>query len=146
MGHAFIATLLFSLSLMEYQVLASDGLWDVLNGQEVADAVAAFSQRAAHRANNANANPVNEGREGNNSGGGERGSNSGNGNGNGASSGSGKSGEDNSSSSSSNDESANAAEQGESELETLAEELVRLALRLGSADNITVAVVRFEYE
>lgn len=128
-------------------MLASDGLWDVLNGQEVADAVAAFSQRAAHRANHDNGNAVNEGREGAGSSGGGGNNGNGNGNGNGASSGSGKSGEDSSSSSSSsNDESANAAEQGESELETLAEELVRLALRLGSADNITVAVVRFEYE
>jgi len=35
---------------------------------------------------------------------------------------------------------------GEAALEALAEELVRLALRLGSADNITVVVVQFEYE
>jgi len=126
-------------------VLASDGLWDVLNGQEVADAVAAFSQRAAHRANIAAGE---EGREGmisssSSGGGGGGGSNNdheGNGNGNG-------NGHDvDDRETGSHDQNANASEQGESELETLAEELVRLALRLGSADNITVAIIRFEYE
>uniref|UniRef100_A0A7S2REK4 PPM-type phosphatase domain-containing protein n=1 Tax=Rhizochromulina marina TaxID=1034831 RepID=A0A7S2REK4_9STRA len=65
----------------EFVVLASDGLWDVLNGQQVVDAVRDFQQ----------AEP-------------------------------------------------------ESTLDQVAHHLCRLALRLGSADNITVVVVAFDFD
>ena len=79
----------------DFLVLASDGLWDVLNGQQVVDAIRRFQIR--HERRDADAP-------------------------------------------------RDVSETTPLNLEELAEDLTRLALRLGSADNITVVCVAFEYQ
>jgi serine/threonine protein phosphatase PrpC len=93
----------------DFLVLASDGVWDVLNGQQVVDAISRFQVRHRQRFAQLSAHF-----------------------------------EQSAASTCLHNDSAGPHGDPPINLEELAEDITRLALRLGSADNVTVVCVAFE--
>jgi hypothetical protein len=136
----------------DFLVLASDGLWDVLKGFQVANAVRRFKVQHQERANDAAAAARRAARAAAAAaaaGAAAVGAGAGAGVGAGRSSASSPARPESTAGVGAAGAGAGAGAAGAApplDLTALAEELVQLALRLGSADNITVAVVAFEYD